>query len=74
MANLWQIVIEEWINSLIHVGVFQTLEVGEGKNRLLHWIELQCPSKWCEVKLKKKKKKTFCFFKEQSLGLWMKNH
>ena len=55
MANLWQIVIEEWINSLIHVGVFQTLEVGEGKNRLLHWIELQCPSKWCEVKLKKKK-------------------
>lgn len=68
MGNLWQILIEEWINKWIHVVVFQTLEVGEGKNWLLHWIELQCPSKWCEEKLKQtknKNKKLFVFLRSR---------
>ena len=48
MGNLQQIVIEVWINkrSMTQVGLFQTPEVGEEKDRLLHWMELQCPSKW----------------------------
>lgn len=68
MANLWQIVIEEWINKWIHVGVFQTLGSWEGKKLTLHWIELQCPSKWCEEKLKQtknKNKKLFVFLRSR---------